>query len=70
MILLQTEIQQEMVYMDKETENEIRNRKRKMGVSWTKETSHLVTTKFIRRCGEEMKLSSPQLTVHIPEKPL
>lgn len=54
--------------MDKETENEIGNRKRKMGVSWKKETSHLVTTKFIRRC-EEMRPSSSQLTVHIPEKP-
>jgi len=30
-----------------------------MGVSWTKETSYLVTTKFLRRCGEEMRLSSP-----------
>jgi len=59
-----------MVYMDKETENEIGNRKRKMGVSWTKEASRLVTTKCIRRCGEEMRLSSPQLTVHVPEKPL
>jgi len=59
MILLQTEIRQEMIYMDKETGNEIGNRKRKMGVSWTKETSHLVTTKFIRRWGEEMRLSSP-----------
>jgi hypothetical protein len=33
MILLQTEIQQEMIYVDKETGNEIGNRQRKMGVS-------------------------------------
>jgi hypothetical protein len=30
--------------MDKETGNEIGSRKRKMAVSWAKETSHLVTT--------------------------
>jgi len=48
-----------MIYIHKETGNVIGNRKRKMGVSWTKETSHLVTTKFIRRFGEEMRLSSP-----------
>ena len=59
MILLQTEIQPEVIYTDKEIGNEIGNRKRKMDVSWTIETSHLVTTKFRRRCGEEMRLSSP-----------
>jgi len=48
-----------MIYMDKETGNEIGNRNRKMGVSWTKETSHPVTTKLIRRCGEETRVSSP-----------
>jgi hypothetical protein len=48
-----------MIYKDKETGNEIWNRHRKMGVSWTKETSHPVTTKLIRRCGEEIRFSSP-----------
>jgi hypothetical protein len=56
MILLQTEIQQEMVYMDKETENEIRNRKRKMGVSWTKEKRNIVKKKLIRRCAQQIKI--------------
>jgi hypothetical protein len=40
-----------MIYMDKKTGNEKGNRKRKMGVSWTKDTSYLVTTKFFRRCS-------------------
>jgi hypothetical protein len=33
-----------MIYLDKETGYDIGNRKRQMGVSWTKETSHLVAT--------------------------
>jgi hypothetical protein len=45
--------------MDKETGNKIGNRKRKMGVSWAKEISHLVTTKLTMKSGEEIRLSSP-----------